>query len=257
MNSEFHKHNRQQLMEKIGPEGVAVFFSSPEATYSHDVHYVYRQNSDFYYLTGWREPQAVLVLAPGHTSPVTLFVLPRDLEKEIWNGFRQGVDGARQSFGAHAAFPISELAQRLPDYLADRKDLYFAFGSSESNDRLVFGALNSVRAKIRQGIRAPRHLHDPGLFLNEMRLFKQPCEIEWMQRAATISAEAHCEVMKQIKPGMYEYEAEAILEHYFRRHDARMGYPAIVGGGLNATILHYIENNRPLRDGELDRKSVV
>ncbi|MGV3525834.1 MAG: aminopeptidase P N-terminal domain-containing protein [Candidatus Sericytochromatia bacterium] len=250
-SSAFYASNRQRLMEAIGPHGVAVIFSAPEATYSHDVHYVYRQNSYLHYLTGFAEANSVLVLAPGHEHPYTLFVMPRDLEKEIWNGFRQGVDGARQNFGADAAFPIAELEARLPELLANRSELYFAFGASEATDRIVFQALNTVRGKIRQGIRAPRHLHDPGLILNEMRLIKQPSEIAAMQRAADISAEAHAQVMRQLRPGMFEYEAEAIIEHHFRRHNSRMAYPAIVGGGVNGTILHYVENNQVLKDGDL------
>ena len=250
-NFSFHQENRRRFMEQIGPEAVAVFFSAPEATYSHDVHYVYRQNSYLHYLTGFREPNSVLVLAPGHAQPMAMFVMPRDLEKEIWNGFRSGTEGARRDFGANIAHPIDQLAQILPSYLENRADLYYSFGAAEANDRSVFAALNSVRGKIRTGVRAPRHLHDPGLVLNEMRLFKQAYEIEQMQTAAEISAAAHCEVMKQLRPGMHEYEVEAILEQHFRRHNARMGYPAIVGGGLNATILHYIENNKPLIDGDL------
>jgi len=247
----FHAANRRRLMEQIGHEAVAIFFAAPETTYSHDVHYVYRQNSDLYYLSGFNEPNAVMILAPGHDQPYTLFVMPRDLEKEIWNGFRHGTDGAKRDFGAQAAYPIDELAARLPDYLADRKQLYFAFGQSQDQDQLVFKALNTVRGKIRQGIRAPRQLMDPALVLNEMRLFKQPYEIEQMRRAAEISAAAHCELMRQVKPGMFEYQAEAVLEHYFRSHNARMGYPAIVGSGLNATILHYIQNQSELQDGDL------
>lgn len=247
----FHQNNRQRLMEKIGLNGVAVFFAAPEATYSHDVHYVYRQNSDFHYLSGFGEANSALILAPGHDQPYAMFVMPRDIEKEIWNGFRQGVDGARKSFGAAAAYPIDQLAEVLEHYLADRSDLYYAFGKDSAHDALVFGALNRVRGKIRHGVKAPKHLHDPGLFLNEMRLFKQPFEIEKMREAARISADAHSALMRALKPGMNEYEAEAVIEHHFRKHGARMGYPAIVGGGLNATILHYIENNSPLRDGEL------
>ena len=250
-NFTFHQENRRRFMEQIGTDAVAVFFSAPTATYSHDVHYVYRQNSYLQYLTGFLEPGSALVLAPGHDQPYALFVLPRDLEKEIWNGFRQGVDGAKRNFGAVGAWTFDQLAEVLPAYLADRSHLYYGFGQSETNDRLVFGALNAVRGKIRQGIRAPKHLHDPGLVLNEMRLFKQPYEVELMQKAGDISAAAHCEVMKQIGPGMAEYEAEAIIEHHFRRHNSRMAYPAIVGGGLNATILHYIENNQQLADGDL------
>lgn len=248
---EFHKNNRRRMMEQIGPDAVAVFFAAPECTYSHDVHYVYRQHSDFYYLTGFTEPNSVLILAPGHDHPYTLLVMPRDLEKEIWNGFRYGTDGARQDFGANAAYPIEQLREILPGYLADRQHLYFAFGKSAEHDQQVFAALNSVRGQIRKGVRAPKHLHDPAIVLHEMRLFKQPYELEQMRRAAEISAEAHGALMRQIKPGMYEYHAEAILEHHFRANNARMGYPAIVGAGLNGTILHYIQNNAELRDGDL------
>lgn len=247
----FHRNNRQRLMEKIGLQGVAVFFAAPESTYSHDVHYVYRQNSDLYYLTGFTEPSSAIILAPGHDQPFAMFVMPRDIEKEIWNGFRQGVDGAKKNFGAGAAYTIDQLPEILDHYLADRNDLYYAFGKNTEHDALVFGALNRVRGKIRHGVKAPKHLHDPGLFLNEMRLFKQPFEMERMREAARISADAHSALMRGIRPGMHEYEAEAIIEHHFRKHNARMGYPAIVGGGLNATILHYIENDSPLRDGEL------
>lgn len=251
INFEFHKNNRRRLMEAIGHDSVAIFFSAPEATYSHDVHYVYRQNSNLNYLTGFVEPQTVLVLAPGHDHPFTLFVQPRDLEKEIWNGFRHGVDGAQKTFGANAAYEIQQLADILPAYLADRQHLYFHFGANTGHDKIVFEALNTVRGKLRQGVRAPKHLHDPGLIINEMRLFKSEYEIEQMQRACDISVDAHIALMKGMRPGMYEYEAEAILLHAFRKHNSRMAYPAIVGAGLNATILHYIENNSQIQDGEL------
>lgn len=251
MNSAFHLNNRQQLMEKMGPDSVAIFFAAPETTYSHDVHYSYRQDSNFHYLTGFPEPEAVAILAPGHEHPFTLFVRPRDLEKEIWNGFRAGVEGAQERYGADAAFTIDTLAEHLPTYLADRKHLYFKFGAHADIDTQVFQALNAVRGQIRNGVKAPQHLHDPGLFLNEMRLFKQPYEIEMMRKAAQMSAEAHMELMKALKPGVYEYEMEAVLTHYFRARNARMGYPAIIGGGVNATILHYIENQAKLEDGML------
>lgn len=249
--AEFFANNRRRFMEQMGLDSVAIIYSAPEATYSHDVHYVYRQNSFMHYLTGFTEPNSVLVLAPGHDHPFTLFVMPRDLEKEIWNGFRQGVDGAKRSFGAQAAYTIDQLSEILPQYLSDRKTLYYAFGASEDNDRQVFKALNTVRGQIRKGVQAPQHLNDPGLILNEMRLFKQPHEIDMMRQATAISAQAHVELMKKVKPGMYEFEAEGIIEHHFRKHNSRMGYPAIVGGGLNATILHYVENNSALQDGDL------
>lgn len=251
MNGAFHLNNRQQLMEKIGSDSVAVFFAAPEATYSHDVHYPYRQDSNLHYLTGFPEPEAVAILAPGHEHPFTLFVRPRDLDKEIWNGFRAGVEGAKDIYGADAAYTIDELADYLPTYLADRKHLYFKFGASADLDAQVFKGLNAVRGQIRNGVKAPQHLHDPGLFLNEMRLFKQPYEIEMMRKAAVISAEAHMELMKALKPGVFEFQMESVITSYFRERNARMGYPAIVGGGVNGTILHYIENQAKLEDGML------
>jgi len=249
--ADFFAGNRRRFMEQIGIDGVAVIYAAPEATYSHDVQYVYRQDSFMHYLTGFTEPNSAIILAPGHDQPFAMFVMPRDLEKEIWNGFRQGIDGAKRNFGAQAAYSIDQLSDILPQYLADRKKLYYAFGASENNDRQVFKALNTVRGQIRKGVKAPQQLSDPGIILNEMRLFKQPYEIEMMRQASKISAEAHAELMRKVKPGMYEFEAEAVVENHFRKNDSRMGYPAIIGGGLNATILHYIENNSELQDGDL------
>ena len=251
MNGAFHLNNRHELMEKMGPDSVAIFFAAPEATYSHDVQYTYRQDSNFQYLTGFPEPEAVAVLAPGHEHPFTLFVRPRDLDKEIWNGFRAGVEGAKETYGADAAYTIDTLADHLPTYMADCKHLYFKFGADSQLDAQVFKALNAVRGQIRNGVKAPQHLHDPGLFLNEMRLIKKPYEMDMMRKAAQISAEAHTELMKALKPGVYEYQMESVLNSYFRERNARMGYPAIVGGGVNGTILHYIENHTRLEDGML------
>lgn len=250
-NLEFHSGNRQRFMAQLPPRSVAIIHSAPQAIYSHDVYYPYRQNSDFYYLTGFTEPQAVLVLAPDSETPYTLFVMPRDLEKEIWNGFRQGVDGARQVFGAQAAYPIEQLKHKLPELIAHADHLYYALGYDKDFDALVLEALNAVRKQVRNGIHAPRHIHDPAEILSAMRLIKQPAEIAWMQRAADIAAEAHRAAMQAVRPGMYEYEIQALIEYTFRRHQARPGYPCIVGGGLNATILHYIENNQPLCAGEM------
>jgi Xaa-Pro aminopeptidase len=249
-NPDFHRHNRECFMAQL-QGGVAIIPSAPEATYSHDVHYVYRQHSDFYYLTGFTEPNSVLVIAPGHKDPVTLFVMPRDLEKEIWNGFRHGTAGAEQTFGASKAYTIDQLAAKLPEYLENTSDLYYAFGRNESFDRVVHEALGVVRGKVRAGVRAPKHFHEPGSILHEMRLIKQDYEVAMMQKASDISVETHKALMQAVRPGMYEYEMDALIQYHFRRHNARYGYPSIIGGGLNATVLHYVENDKQLHDGDL------
>ncbi|PIQ29089.1 Xaa-Pro aminopeptidase [bacterium (Candidatus Blackallbacteria) CG17_big_fil_post_rev_8_21_14_2_50_48_46] len=251
LNLEFHSENRKRLLAQLPPKSVVIINSAPQATYSHDVHYPYRQNSYLRYLTGFTEHDAVLVLAPDSPTPYTMFVLPRDLEKEIWNGFRQGVDGIRQVYGAQAAYTIDQLDSKLPELMANTEHLYYALGHDENFDKTVLQALNAVRKQIRNGVSAPRHVHDPGEILNEMRLHKQPIEIEWMQKAADIAVEAHTQVMKTVKPEMYEYEVQALIDYTFGKQQSRAGYPSIVGGGLNATILHYIENNQKLCDGEM------
>lgn len=251
LNHAFYSENRKRFMAELPPRSIAIIPSPPQSTYSHDVHYPYRQSSYLRYLTGFVEHDAVLVLAPDSPTPYTLFVLPRDLEKEIWNGFRHGVDGARQTFGAQAAFTIDQLESQLPELMANTDHLYYALGHDEAFDKKVLTALNAVRKQIRNGVSAPRHIHDPGEILNEMRLRKQPYEGEMMQKAADIAVAAHIEVMKAVKPGMNEYEVQALIDYTFGKNQARAGYPSIVGGGLNATVLHYIENNQPLCDGEL------
>lgn len=249
--NDFYKHNRERVLAQM-PEGVMIIPASLHATYSYDVHYKYRHNSDLFYLTGFTEPEAVLVLAPGHEHPYTLFVLPRDLEKEIWNGFRHGVDGAKAHFGADAAYPIDELAARLPAYLENVHHLYYTLGEHEAFDRIVLDSLQQVRRKVRTGVFAPESTTSVGHLLHEMRLFKQPHEIERMQKAADITAAAHIKAMEFVRPGGHEYEVEALIEYEFKRHGAvGPAYPSIVGSGLNATILHYIENRAPLKNGEI------
>jgi Xaa-Pro aminopeptidase len=250
-NYEFHSENRKRFMAELPPKSIVIIPSAPQSTYSHDVHYPYRQNSYLRYLTGFVEHDAVLVLTPDSDTPYNLFVMPRDLEKEIWNGFRHGVDGARQTFGAQAAYTIDELESTLPDLMANMEHLYYALGYDEAFDKKVLQALNAVRKQIRNGISAPQHIHDPAEILNEMRLRKQPFEGEMMQKAADIGVSAHIEAMKAVKPGMNEYEVQALIDYTFGKQQARAGYPSIVGGGLNATVLHYTENNQNLRDGEL------
>lgn len=243
---------RERFLEKM-EDGVAIVFAASEKIRSNDTEYNFRQDSYFHYLTGFGEPDAVAVFLPGHAQHrYVLFVRPRDPEKETWTGRRAGPEGAKERFGADAAFPIEQLPELLPTYLENAKNLYFAFGRNPEHDKKVNAAMAAVRAKVREGVKPPATLVDATVILNEMRLHKTPPELDLMRRAAAISREAHKEAMRAVRPGMREYELEAIIEYVFRRHGASApGYGTIVGSGVNATILHYVENSAECRDGDL------
>jgi Xaa-Pro aminopeptidase len=233
--------------------GVAVIPAARHATRNADTEYEYRQNSDFYYLTGFNEPEAVLVLAPHHESERSvLFLRPRDRTQEIWTGRRLGVEGALESLGVDAAYPIDELEQRLPDLLVGAPTLYYALGLDEPLDRIVLAAVKEARYRVRRGGTAPLSFVDPGTLLHEMRLHKSPEEVVLMRRAAAASLAGHEAGMRATHPGQWEYELEAIIEFNYRRAGAQdVAYPSIVAGGSNATILHYNTNRDQLRDGDL------
>ncbi len=243
---------RKELLASMGP-GVAVFPSAPLALRNHDVEHPYRQESDLYYLTGFAEPESVLVLTNQHESQETvLFVRPRKREREIWDGPRAGVDGAVESFGADAAFPIDELAKRLPDYLGNVERLHYRLASNDEADAKVFDCLNHLRRGGRRGVSPPDSVVDPSVHLHEMRLRKSSDELRTMREAAEITKEAHLRVMELARPGMREYEIDAELLHVFRKHGSeRPAYESIVGSGPNATILHYRAGNRVMNEGEL------
>jgi Xaa-Pro aminopeptidase len=243
---------RQRFMEAMNG-GVAVFFAAPSRTRSNDTEYKYRQDSTFHYLTGFGEPEAAAVLRPGHPEhPYVLFVRPRNPERETWEGRRAGPEGAVPRFAADAAYPIEELENRLPDLLENAKQVYVAMGESPERDALILGAVRALKAKVRRGVTAPSAFLDPAAVINEMRLKKTPEELERMRRAAAISSEAHRAAMQALRPGMHEYEIEALIEYAFRRHGASgPAYNTIVGTGANATILHYVENSDVCRDGSL------
>ena len=243
---------RRRFMDQM-EDGVAIFFAAPEKVRSNDTHYRFRQDSDFHYLTGFPEPGAVGLLLPKHAEHrFVLFVRPRDREREIWDGRRAGPEGARAKYGADASYTIDQLADVLPRYLENAPSLYFTLGRYPEADASVQKAVDTVRAKGRQGIRAPRVFRDPAAIVNDMRLKKTTAELDIMRRAAAISSEAHRLAMEALHPGMHEYEIEALIEYTFRRHGAAgPSYNTIVGSGVNATILHYIENSSTCRDGEL------
>ena len=232
--------------------GVAIFRAAPVAVRSNDVEYPYRQDNDVLYLTGFGEPETTCILAPGTDEPFTLFVRPRDPEREIWTGHRAGIEGAKERYGADAAYPITDLDERLPKIIEHAPVLYFAPGRDQRfNQRMLelFGWARDNHARTGAG---PRGLLDPGTILHEMRLFKAPEEIATMERAIAIAGDAHRAAMEAVRPGAFEYEIEALIDYTFRRCGAAgPAYPSIVASGANATILHYIENTRQMRDGDL------
>jgi Xaa-Pro aminopeptidase len=233
-------------------KSVAIIPGAREATRSNDTQYRFRQDSDFFYLTGFEEPEAIAVVAPGRSEKYTLFVRPRDPEQEIWVGRRAGVEGAKSDFGADQSFPIGEFDEKLHDILDGAEKLYYRLGVHSDLDNKIIAQISEMRAINRKPIHPPRTIIDPATIVHEMRVLKSTKEIEVMQKAADIAAEAHVEAMKAVRSGMKEYEVEALIEQVFRRHGAAApAYTSIVGAGANATILHYINNDGELRDGDL------
>jgi Xaa-Pro aminopeptidase len=253
MSFAIHAARRQRFSQAIGARAVAVFAAPPEVTRSNDTHFRYRPSSDLVYLTGFVEPECVLVLRPGaERDKLVLFVRPRDPERETWDGRRAGVEGAVRQYGADVAYPIGELAQRLPGLIANAEDLYYALGVNPEFDARLCASLAVMRMSERRAGRAPERVVDPRTVLHEMRLVKTAEEIDTMARAAAITGEAHVAAMKAAKPGAYEYELEAAIEYTFRRRGGNgPGYTTIVGAGRNATILHYVENKDRLEAGDL------
>ena len=240
-------------MEKMGDTGVAVFVAPPERTRSHDTSYPYRPSSDIVYLTGFEEPGTILVLAPGHENgDYILFVRPRDPEKETWDGRRAGVEGAKEKFGASEAHPLEELDEKLPEYLKDRETLWYTLGYQPEFDAKIARWINSLRYRRGEPPAAPRFIGDVRDIAHEMRLIKGPEELDLMRTAARIASDAHIAAMKQTRPGMHEYEVQAILENQFTRRGATFpAYTSIVGTGDNATILHYTENRDRLGEADI------
>ena len=242
-----------EFMRRMEPDSIAIIPSAREANRSNDTGYRYRQDSDFYYLTGFNEPEAIAVVAPSHPEhKFMLFVRPRDPEREIWDGRRAGVEGAMHEYGAEAAHSFQEFREKLAELLNGPTNLYYKLGANAELDEMIVREIRNLRANPRKGTHAPDRIIEPGTLLHEMRLIKTDEEIAIMQRAADITAEAHIEAMKAARPGMREYEIEALIEHIFRRHGAAApAYTSIVGAGANATILHYINNDGTLQDGDL------
>jgi Xaa-Pro aminopeptidase len=247
------RRRRRQLMSMMGPGSVAILPTATEAVRNRDVHHPFRPDSDFYYLTGFDEPEAVAVLVPGRPhGEYLLFCREKDPEKETWDGYRAGLEGAVADHGADDAFPITDLDDILPGLLEDRERVFFAMGTDPALDRRVSDWVGLVRSRARTGVSVPIEFLALDHFLHDMRLYKGRSEVALMRKAARLSARAHAELMRRIEPGMYEYQLASIFRHECEMRGAgALAYPSIVGGGNNACVLHYVENSRVLKDGDL------
>ena len=241
-------HRRRRLAGAIG-DAVAVVPTAPERVRNRDSHYPYRFDSHFYYLTGFPEPEAVVVLTKDKSI---LFCRERNPEREIWDGFRYGPEAARERFGFDEAHPIGKLDEEMARLLENRHALYYPMGADAEWDARAMRWVNAVRARVRAGIAAPERMHDVRAVIDDMRLLKDAHELGVMRRAARIAAAAHRRAMQRTRPGRYEYEIEAELLYEFRRNGAQFpAYSPIVAGGANACVLHYVANDAALRDGDL------
>ncbi|HAG81545.1 MAG TPA: Xaa-Pro aminopeptidase [Cyanobacteria bacterium UBA12227] len=247
-----YRQRREQLMMKIG-NGTALFCSAPVAVMHNDVEYNFRQDSDFFYLTGFNEPEAVAVLAPHHPEHrFVLFVQPKDWEKEVWSGYRTGVDAAKEKLGADAVYPITELDEKLPQYLEKANRIYYHLGRDRNFNHTILKHWQQLMRTYPKRGTGPMAIESTNPIMQAMRQVKSAAELEMMRKAVAISVDAHNHVMQFAKPGRYEYEIQAELEHIFRLRGALgPAYPSIVASGANSCILHYVENNQQMQEGDL------
>ncbi len=246
--------NRARLLGALGPGEALLLFGGAEVHRNSDSTHRFRVHSDVHYLSGWEDPEVALLIRAGSDKPFVMFVQPRDPEKEIWDGLRPGPEGAKERYGADAAWSIEELGKQLPDLLLGYRVLHYRFAEDAARDRTVRHAVQVAARKARRETwqDTPDTFVDPERLLHELRLTKTPDELELLRQAAAITAEAHLAAMAMTRPGVHEYELEARIDHTFRaRGGVGPGYETIVGGGANATILHYRSNQEPLREGEL------
>jgi len=244
---------RDAYMQALGPSAVAIVRSLPERLRNGDAHHVFRQHSDLIYLTGFLEPDTTLVLRPGADKDrVVMFVRPRDPDLETWDGRRAGLEGAKERYGADAAFPSAELPGKLWELLTNTDELHYSLGLDDAMDLLIGAALVRLRKSEKRGQRPPRAVVDPRAALHELRLRKRPEELAALRKAAAITSDAHVLAMGLGRPGVFEHEVEALINYTFRqRGSTGPGYNTIVGTGENATILHYIENRSAIAEGDL------
>ncbi|OZA23974.1 MAG: Xaa-Pro aminopeptidase [Hydrogenophilales bacterium 17-61-9] len=250
-DTQCYLQRRARLAASIG-NGIALIATAPETPRNRDSHFPYRFDSYFYHLTGFTEPEAVVVVIGGAAPQSILFCRDKDETREIWEGFRYGQAAAQARFDFDAAYSFAELDARLPELMANRTRLAYAVGHDSAWDARVIGWLGSVRAKSRQGIAAPTEIVDVRALLDEMRLFKDAPELDLMRRSAAIAGDAHRRAMRATRPGRHEYEIEAELLHTFYAAGAQApAYQSIVAGGANACVLHYVSNRDRLNDGDL------
>ncbi len=244
---------RKRLMEIMGRHSIAIVPTAAVRIRNRDVEFPYRPDSDFYYLTGFPEPQAVAVLIPHRAQgEYILFCRERNPEREAWDGLRAGLEGACETYGADDAFPVTDMDDILPGLLENKARVFYTMGQDPDCDHRVLNWVSQVRGRGRAGVRAPEEFIALGHVLHDMRLYKSKAELAVMRQAAQISVEAHRRAMRVCSPGLYEYQIEAELQHAFMHGGARApAYPPIVGGGANACILHYRDNSAQLREGDL------
>ena len=253
INRQEFARRRQTLMSQMEPNSIAILPSATEKVRNRDAYYPFRQDSDFYYLSGFPEPEAILVLIPGREHGETiLFCRERNREREIWDGYRAGPEGACKTYQADDAFPISDIDDILPGLIEGRERVYSSMGRDQQFDQKVMHWVNTIRQQVRSGATPPGEFLNLDHLLHDQRLFKSAAEIRIMREAARISAQAHCHAMQVCKASMYEYELEAELLHTFVKSGARFAaYNSIIGSGNNACILHYVDNTRQMKSGDL------
>lgn len=251
-NSEFARR-RRNLMELMEPNSIAIIPSAQQQMRSRDTEYHFRQDSDFYYLSGFEEPESVLVLVPDRAhGEFVVFCAERDAQAELWNGQRAGPDGACSRFGADDAFPVGDIDDILPGLIEGRDRVYYSMGRSTRFDQQIMEWVNTIRSKEASGAVPPGEFTDLDYMLHDLRLIKSAAEQRLMRRAGEITAAAHCRIMRFCRPGQFEYELEGELHHEFVRGGARYpAYLSIVGSGRNACTLHYVDNSAKMRDGDL------
>jgi len=252
MNTKVYGQRRKTLMRMMGDDAIAILPAAPVLLRNRDVEHGFRQDSDFFYLSGFPEPEAVVVLVPGRKKgKYVLFCRERDRQKEIWNGYRFGPEGAVEQFAADEAYPIDDIEEILPGLMEHSERVYYTIGLNPEFDKQVMACVNSLRSRARGGVHVPYEFVSLEHLLHDMRLYKSRDELRLMRKAAKISVQAHINAMKACQPGMYEYELEAEFLYQFHREGAGWAYPSIIGGGANSCILHYTENNQMLNEGEM------
>ena len=252
MISEIHKERREFVMAMVGENGIAIIPNAPTRQRNSDVFFPYRPDSDFYYLTAFPEPDSVAILAPNSDEgDYLLFCREKNPTEERWEGVRYGQEGAVEHFGANASFNIEELDVKLPKLMEGRDTVHYCLGRYSEFDQRVTGWLNEVKSKARSRVDAPHVVFDVSKIIAEMRVYKSELEIVTMQVASKVSALAHKHAMDVCKPGMTEFEIQAVIEFWFRKYQCPPAYPSIVASGENACILHYVDNSREMMDGDL------